>query len=142
MKGQAYTLFNMLIWTVFAVAFLLAAYAAYNYLIPRAPSMAEERLKEVISSAWKARDVEMKKPAIAYDVAFPSGFILTEKWVKNTIGDYGVRIEFVLGPGFVKEGDTVRVTQYTKAKMVGACCTKHRCVIWLNYPPDPMCPTG
>ena len=142
MRAQAYTLFNMLIWTVFAAAFLLAAYAAYNYLVPRAPSMTQRRLEDVLSSAWEARDVEMKKPVIAYDVAFPSGFILTEEWVKNVVGDYSIDVEFVVGPGFQRMDGGIRVPQYTKARIVGACCSKYRCILWLNRNPDPMCPTA
>ncbi len=139
MRAQAYTVFNMLIWAIFGVAFLLAAYAAYNYLVPRAPSLAYKQLEDIISSAWKARDLMEKKPAVAFDVGFPPGTIITEDFVRNIVGNKTVRVEFEVGAGFEKRGTGVLVKEYTKARYVAACCWKNLCKIWLNVPPPPVC---
>lgn len=133
MRGQAYTVTNMLVWAVFAVAFLIAAYSAYNFLTSYTPPTYIRQIKSALASAWKAR-YTASVPVVVDRVQIPAGTVFERDAVRKWVGAGDVC--FTVGPGFEKKGTSV-VAKTTITARVSVCCEDDRCWIGFNRPPVP-----
>ncbi len=133
MRGQAYTITNMLVWAVFAVVFLVAVYSAYNFLSSYTPPTYIRQIKSALASAWKARYTNAT-PVVVDRVQIPGGTVFEEDAVKKWVGARDVC--FTVGPGFEKKNGSV-VAKTTITARVLVCCENDRCWIGFNVPPVP-----
>ena len=97
MRGQAYTVTNMLIWAVFAAAFLVAVYSAYNFLSSYTPPTYMRQIKSALASAWKAR-YTASVPVTVYRVQIPAGTVFERDAIRTWVDARDVC--FTVGPGF------------------------------------------
>ena len=141
MRGQTYTVMNMLVWAVFGLAFLAAAYAAYHFLLSQTPALYIRRLREGIASAWSARHQSARLPIVLSDMDFPPGAVVTPDFVRMVVGNRGILVSIEAGPGFKCQGDAAVATGGKKATVL-VCCGENYCKLWLNKPYTGICPTS
>jgi len=104
-KGQAYTLFNYLVWAVFAVAFLLAAVAAYRAVVSQTASVSNVQFIKLLQQAGNSNGhcVYSDKP-----LYFPPGSTYSLGFFCRQMGlPRGTPIYVYLGNGLDAKGSTV-----------------------------------
>ncbi len=137
MRGQQYTVTNMLVWAIFAVAFLAAVYAAYNYLTTWTPPTYMRQIADAVRSAWRARYQAPASPVVLPRVHVPGGTVITADMVHHWIGDE-VQVCFSAGPGFEKVTEGVRARTTITAR-VYVCCHKDTCWLGFNWGSPSTC---
>lgn len=133
MRGQAYTVTSMLIWAVFAAAFLIAVYFAYNFLSSYTPPTYMRQIKSALASAWKAR-YTVAMPVMIDRVQIPAGTVFERDTIRKWVDARDVC--FTVGPGFEKRDGAV-IAKTTVTARIAVCCEGDRCWIGFNVLPVP-----
>ncbi len=138
MRGQQYTVTNMLVWAIFAVAFLAAVYAAYSYLTSWTPPTYLRQIADAAKSAWEARYQNPPRPVVLPRVHIPGGTVITKEMVRRWTGGKDVDVCFSAGPGFEPMVDGVRARTTITAR-VYVCCQGNKCWLGFNWGSPDSC---
>ncbi len=118
MRGQAYTLFNYLVWAVFAVAFLMAAVAAYRVVVGQTAPISNVQFIKLLQQAGNSGGhcVYSDKP-----LYFPPGTTYSIGFFCRQMGlPKGTPVAVYLGNGFEGKDGTVVATGGARA-LVAVC---------------------
>lgn len=115
MRGQEYTVMNYLVWTAFAVAFLIAVYSVYNTVVAGGCKTSWDQILDLLHDAAK---LDVGCIQTRGEVILCPGTMISPSFVKNQMGVSSVTI--CAGRGVIVENGIARAEKAVKAT-VSAC---------------------